>query len=142
MKLKYILTLLAGYCLGVVISYAATGDFHVGVENTVGAVQDNKLTPAMVAQWQAMLGAQQINATSAADGTYTWTFSTPFGIGITPCVLAVAQEGTAGVNTNIQVTARSNTSVSFRVTRLANVLGVLTITSTQATSFSAYAIAP
>lgn len=56
---------------------------------------------------------------SAADGTITWTYSTPFGAGVTPRCFAVA-EVAAGITdvVNVQVVdTPTNTTCKFLVNR-------------------------
>lgn len=63
--------------------------------------------------------ARKIRVQSAADGTITWTFSSPFGVGVVPVCLAVA-EVAIGVTdvVNVQVIgAPTNTGVNFLVNR-------------------------
>lgn len=62
----------------------------------------------------------RIRATTAADGTYTWTFPTPFVAGTVP-VIAIAAEGSSTINYQHTITAVSATSVSVKVLPIADV---------------------
>ncbi len=62
---------------------------------------------------------RKARVTSAADGTYAWTFSTPFDVGVTPIVLAVA-EVASGITdvVNVQVVGTpTNTGANLLVNR-------------------------
>lgn len=62
---------------------------------------------------------RKVRVQSAADGTITWTFSTPFSTGVVPIVLAVA-EAPQGVTdiVNVQVIdTPTNTSCKLLVNR-------------------------
>lgn len=71
-------------------------------------------------QWYTIpFAAQRIRATTAADGTFTWTFPTPFASGTQPKIALVA-EAPAGstdvINAQVDGTP-TNTQVKVRVTR-------------------------
>lgn len=70
--------------------------------------------------WRSVpFSAQRIRVQTAADGTYTWTYGTPFASGVIPKVFVVA-ESPAGAtdiyNAQVDGTA-TNTSCKVRVTR-------------------------
>lgn len=75
--------------------------------------------------------------TSNADGSLTWTYSTPFANGVTPIIAAVAETATGVTDViNVQVEGTPTaTSANLRVTRtvrsVASLLG-LTILSVPA----------
>lgn len=81
--------------------------------------------------------ARKARATTAADGTYTWTFDPPFTTGVTPIVCAIAETGVGVTDVvNVQVVGTpTNTSCKLQVNRtqrsVAAVLG-LTILSVPA----------
>lgn len=91
--------------------------------------------PAQVAaDWNASSGVSKIlnqplmqrtRVQTASDGTYTWTFPTAYGAGVTPIIELMA-EGDATTNYQQVITAISNTSVSVKLTKLQDVT-VLTI---------------
>lgn len=68
-------------------------------------------------------------ATTNSSGVYTWTFSTAFPGGYTPTITATAVNATSGVQTNVQLTAVSNTAVSVQANNITAVLGILGLTS-------------
>lgn len=91
------------------------------------------------------LSIQRIRATSNASGVYSWTFGTPFGVGIIPIVTASA-EGVASTPVNVQVVSVTRTNVVFQTFNLPSlsVVGILVLgaPTTPATTFDAMAIAP
>lgn len=72
------------------------------------------------AVWRSVaFSAQKIRVQTAADGTYTWVFPTPFAVGNIPKISVVAEAG-AGVTDVINAQTDgppTNTQVSIRVTR-------------------------
>ena len=56
---------------------------------------------------------------SAADGTITWTYSTPFGVGVVPRIDAIAEVTFGSTDVvNVQVDGTpTNTGCNLRVTR-------------------------
>jgi hypothetical protein len=73
---------------------------------------------------------------SISTATFTWTFPTPFGSGVTPICTAIAEDpaNSASDSYNIQVVgAPTNTSVTFRVIRTSVVLGILGLNATPGT---------
>lgn len=63
--------------------------------------------------------AQRIRVQTAADGTYTWVYPTPFAAGVIPKITAVAEAG-AGVTDVINAQTDgppTNTQCKIRVTR-------------------------
>ena len=75
---------------------------------------------------------QSIRATTDAAGLYTWTYSTPYGVGVIPHIYALAQgpDPVAGVLVNAQVEGiPTNTSCKIRVTKTnASVVALLGLT--------------
>jgi len=63
--------------------------------------------------------ARKIRVQSAADGSVTWTYSTPFAAGVVPIIVAVAEVATGVTDVvNVQVVdAPTNTSCKLLVTR-------------------------
>lgn len=70
--------------------------------------------------WRSIpFSAQRTRVQTAADGTYTWTYPTPFASGTIPKIFVVA-EGGAGVTDVINAQtdgAPTNTQCKVRVTR-------------------------
>lgn len=71
---------------------------------------------------------QSVSSSTDASGNLTWTFPTSYGT-TTPKVIAVSEDSTSGALSNVQITAKSGTSVTIHATRLATVLGLLSLTS-------------
>lgn len=63
--------------------------------------------------------ARKIRVQTAADGTVTWTYSTPFGVGVVPIIVAVAEVATGVTDVvNVQVIdTPTNTSCKLLVNR-------------------------
>ena len=63
--------------------------------------------------------ARKIRVQTAADGTVTWTYSTPFGAGVVPIIVAVAEVATGVTDVvNVQVIdTPTNTSCKLLVNR-------------------------
>jgi len=63
--------------------------------------------------------ARKTRVQSAADGSLTWTYSTPFGAGVVPIIVAVAEVATGVTDVvNVQVVdAPTNTQCKLLVTR-------------------------
>lgn len=84
---------------------------------------------------------QRTRVTSAADGTYTWTFPTAYGSGVTPIVGAIAE-----ADGPMSITAISNTAVTVKLIRLTNVtilgINVLAAGTSSATPIHITAISP
>ncbi len=80
--------------------------------------------------------ARKIVATTAADGSLTWTYSTPFAAGTVPVCAAVA-EVAAGVTdvVNVQIvgspTATSATFLANRSQRTTTILNLVSVTLLQ-----------
>jgi len=74
--------------------------------------------------------ARKIRVQTAADGTVTWTYSTPFAAGVVPIVVAVAEVATGVTDVvNVQVVdTPTNTSCKLLVNRanrsVASLLGL------------------
>ena len=95
--------------------------------------------------------ARKARITSATDGTLTWTFSPPFGAGVVPRVVAIA-ETTAGVTDviNVQIEGTpTNAAVNLRVNRtqrsVASLIGLTVLSvpaSVGATVVHAVALEP
>lgn len=70
---------------------------------------------------------------TAADGTLTWTYSTPFGAGVVPRICAVAETGVGAQDVyNVQIVGTpTNTSCQVLVNRVqksvAAVLGLMVL---------------
>lgn len=71
---------------------------------------------------------QRIATSTDSSGNLTWTFPTSFGSS-TPVVTVVAEDNTSGALTNVQITAKSATSVTVHSNRITTVLGLLTLTT-------------
>src|SRR5262245_38817214 len=97
---------------------AATGDFLTYREDYKGNMKQVRMSADMVA---AMNGVQAVNVTTAANGTYTWTFPQAYKPGVLPVVNVTAFIASTTVYTNCQVTARSNTSCTVFVGRMTKV---------------------
>lgn len=63
--------------------------------------------------------ARKIRVQTAADGTVTWTYSTPFGVGVVPIIVAVAEVANGVTDVvNVQVIdTPTNTSCKLLVNR-------------------------
>lgn len=70
--------------------------------------------------WRSVpFSAQRIRVQTAADGTYTWTYPTPFASGVVPKISVCAEAG-AGVTDVINAQTDgppTNTQCKIRVTR-------------------------
>src|SRR6478752_9831223 len=82
--------------------------------------------------WRSVpFSAQRIRVQTAADGTYTWTYPTPFASGVVPKISVCAEAG-AGVTDVINAQtdgAPTNTQCKIRVTRTqASVVALLGLT--------------
>jgi hypothetical protein len=95
--------------------------------------------------------ARKLRATSAADGSYTWTFATPFTTGATPvCTVTAEPPVTTTDIINAQIEgAPTATSVVIRVNRanrtVASLLGLTVLSvpaSPGATPFDAICLEP
>lgn len=77
---------------------------------------------------------------SISAATFTWTYPTPFGVGVVPIISAIAQVAPGNTDLfNVQVLgAPTNTSCQFQINRvsaglLALLLGALSVNPTPAT---------
>lgn len=63
--------------------------------------------------------ARKARVTTATDGSYTWTFDTPFDVGVVPIIVGVAETGVGVTDViNLQVEGTpTNTGAKIRVTR-------------------------
>lgn len=63
--------------------------------------------------------ARKVRVQSAADGTITWTYGTPFGVGVVPVVAAVAEVANGVTDVvNVQIVdTPTNTSCKLLVNR-------------------------
>lgn len=95
--------------------------------------------------------ARKAKLTTATDGTVTWTFSTPFDVGVVPVIVAVAETPSGNTDlVNVQIDgAPTNTSAKLRVNRanrtLASLLSltILSLPSNPgATTIHAIAVTP
>lgn len=88
---------------------------------------------------------QRTRATTATDGTYTWTFPQAYGAGVIP-VVTMATEGTASLYFQNTITAISNTAVSIKTTPIQDVtvltIHVLGVSTAQAANVHLTAVAP
>lgn len=107
----------------------------LGPTGATGSVGATGAAGATGATGAAGTTVQAKIVTTASDGTLVWTYPVAYGAGVIPVVNGIAQSSSADVF-NVQVTAISNTSVSFKVTRtvqsVVSLLG-LTILSVPAT---------
>ncbi len=73
-----------------------------------------------------IIPTQRIRAQTNTSGTYTWTFPTAYGTGITPVVGVTVEDSTAGNIWNHRITAISNTSVTIQLDKstAVTVLGI------------------
>lgn len=70
--------------------------------------------------WRSIpFSAQRVRVQTAADGTYTWTYGTPFASGVIPKVFVVAESPSGATDIyNAQTDGTpTNTSCKVRVTR-------------------------
>jgi len=58
---------------------------------------------------------QRIRAQTTTTGTYTWTFPTAYGGGVTPVITASCESSSTTNSYNVQITAVSNTAVTIQV---------------------------
>lgn len=70
--------------------------------------------------WRSVaFSAQRVRVQTATNGTYTWAYTTPFGVGVIPKVFVVAEAPAGSTDIfNAQTDGPpTNTQVSIRVTR-------------------------
>lgn len=108
--------------------------------------------PSLVnADWNSSAGASQIlnkpaipavpqaaRITTAANGTYTWTFPNAFPSGVIPVVQITPEDSGTGVTVTHKITSISNTSATVATTRTsASAVALLGITLLQVQSNAA-----
>lgn len=84
-----------------------------------GAAFLSLTTPALMLGFLGGVAIQRAKLTTATDGTVTWTYPIPYGVGVVPNIQAIVQAGagTTDVN-NVQIDGvPTSTQCKFRVTR-------------------------
>ena len=102
--------------------------------------------PAMIFNKPNVCEVQRTRVQTTVAGTYTWTFPTPYGAGVTPNVQITVEDSTAGNIWNQQVTAIYNISVTIQITKTTSVsvlgINVLGIAATPQAYIHLMTIAP
>lgn len=98
----------------------------------------NPSVDARIASSTVPIGIQRTRALTDSSGVYTWTFPTAFAASTTPVIMVTAEDGTANVMTNAQVTSVSNTAVTVQVNQIAQVNLLSTLLGTGPTGIQKF----